>query len=105
MQNDPGDIKRSGSSGSGLSASRAFTAQSARGQAGLLADGWPATGLLRIAQIIGVGRLPISKSQFWILVREKGLQPVKLSPRVTCFWVHELRAAFFGSEPTAGDDE
>jgi hypothetical protein len=64
----------------------------------LLRDGWPATGLLRVDQIIGPGRLPISRSQFWVLVREKDLKSVKLSPRVTCFWVHELRRVFFGEE-------
>ena len=62
----------------------------------ILADGWPATGLLRIDQIIGVGRLPISKSQFWVLVRQRSLTPVKISPRVTCFFVHELRAKLLG---------
>jgi hypothetical protein len=63
----------------------------------ILADGWPATGLLRIHQIIGVGRLPISKSQFWVLVRERGLNAVKISPHVTCFYVHELREKLLGS--------
>jgi len=63
----------------------------------ILADGWPATGLLRIDQIIGVGRLPISKSQFWVLVRERGLRAVKVSPHVTCFYVHELREKLLGS--------
>jgi hypothetical protein len=63
----------------------------------LMSDGWPATGLLRIDQIIGVGRLPISKSQFWALVRERGLNAVKVSPRVTCFYVHELREKLLGS--------
>jgi hypothetical protein len=63
----------------------------------ILADGWPATGLLRINQIIGVGRLPISKSQFWVLVRERGVNAVKISPRVTCFYVQELREKLIGS--------
>lgn len=63
----------------------------------LMSDGWPATGLLRINQIIGPGRLPISKSQFWVLVRERGLHPVKVSPHVTCFYVHELREKLLGS--------
>jgi hypothetical protein len=63
----------------------------------ILPDGWPEYGLLRVDQIVGLGHLPISKSQFWILVRERNLTPVRVSSRVTCFYVAELREKLLGT--------
>lgn len=47
----------------------------------------PRQGFLRLSSILApVGPLPISKSQFWKLVREdKLLKPYKLGPRTTIF--------------------
>lgn len=56
-------------------------------------------GLLRCDQIIAPGGiLPFSKAQFWVLVKKHAIPVVKLSPKVTAFWVHDLRRAFFGDE-------
>ena len=64
-------------------------------------DGWLKYGLLRCDQIIAPGGiLPLSKSQFWLLVKERTIPAVKLCPRVTAFWVHDLRRAFFANTDT-----
>jgi hypothetical protein len=69
----------------------------------VLHDGWPKYGLLRCDQIISPGGpLPLSKSQFWVLVKKYELIAVMLSPRVTAFWVHDLRRAFFGEASPLG---
>lgn len=56
-------------------------------------DGLPESGLVREREIRRPhGPLPISRSQFWQMVKDGRLTPVKISPRVTCFWVDEVRA-------------
>ena len=65
----------------------------------VMSDGWPEHGFLRADQVIGSGRLPISRSQFWVLVRERNIMPLKISPRVTVFAVDELRTKLLGGGP------
>ena len=50
--------------------------------------------LLRIAQIVGPhGRIPVSKSTWWAGVKSGRFpQPVKLSPRCTCWRERDIDA-------------
>lgn len=61
----------------------------------------PETGFLRLSQIIGNPKaeppippiIPIKKTAWWEGVKEGRFpQPVKLSPRVTCWRVEDIRA-------------
>ena len=55
-------------------------------------DGLPATGYVRLSEIvIPGGPLPISSSQFWSLVKKRDIKSIKLSPKVTTFHVDEIR--------------
>jgi prophage regulatory protein len=60
----------------------------------LLRDGLPATGFVRISQIIApLGPLPICRSTWWAGVAEERFpQPIKLGPRTTVWRVEEIRA-------------
>jgi hypothetical protein len=63
----------------------------------ILDDGLPEFGYLRASQIhLPHGALPISRSQFWSLVKERDVPSCRASPRVTLFLVKDIRRAFFG---------
>jgi prophage regulatory protein len=61
----------------------------------------PETGFLRLSQILGNPKaepptppiIPIKKTAWWQGVKDgRYPQPVKLSPRVTCWRVEDIRA-------------
>lgn len=69
---------------------------------------FPNTGLVRLPQIIGDPNadppipafIPVSKSNWWDGVkRGRYPQPVKVSPRVTCWRAEEIRALADGGSP------
>ena len=56
--------------------------------------GLPATGFVRLPQIIGpTGPLPVSRSTFWAGIKA-GIypSPVKLGPRISAWRVEDIRA-------------
>jgi len=56
-------------------------------------QGLPQTGLLRIKQVLQF--VPVSRSHWWQGVKERRYpQPIKLSQRVTCWRVEDIRALF-----------
>lgn len=65
----------------------------------ILDDGLPATGYLRAEQAISA--LPISRSQFWLLVKKRGVPSRKISARVTVFLVKDIRELLLGIEERA----
>ncbi|MDN3570166.1 AlpA family phage regulatory protein [Methylobacterium longum] len=56
-------------------------------------DGLPATGFVRLANILAPrGPLPISKSSWWEGVRTgRYPQPIKLGPRITAWRCEDIR--------------
>lgn len=58
------------------------------------ADGLPAEGYVRLAQIIGQGKpIPISRSSWWRGVRDGVYpRPLKLGPNTTVWRVEDIRA-------------
>lgn len=54
----------------------------------------PTTGLLRLSSIIGPnGPIPVSKSTWWLGVKEGRFpKPLKLGQRVTVWRVEDIRA-------------
>jgi hypothetical protein len=65
----------------------------------VLSDGLPATGFVRPFQVYRpIGPVPISASQFWVLVRTLEIPSVKISPHVTVFAVSAIRERLLGSE-------
>lgn len=65
----------------------------AKTRSDLLPDGFPATGFLRLADILAPrGPLPISKSTWWAGVAAGRFPPpIKLGPRTTVWRVEDLR--------------
>ncbi|WP_028573192.1 helix-turn-helix transcriptional regulator [Desulfonatronum lacustre] len=62
----------------------------------------PSDRLVRINGIIPE-KLPIGKSTFWLWVKQgKMPPPVKLSPRVSAWWVSEIDAAIARLDQAAG---
>jgi predicted DNA-binding transcriptional regulator AlpA len=54
----------------------------------------PATGFVRLSQIIGPsGPIPVARSTWWAGVRSGRFpKPVKLGPRITAWRVEDIRA-------------
>lgn len=52
----------------------------------------PDTGLVRLKQILGpIGPIPISKSSWWVGVKEgRYPQPIKIGPRSTAWRVEDI---------------
>lgn len=56
---------------------------------------FPETGLVRLAQILTPGPIPVSRSTWWQGVREGRFpQPLKLGPRTTVWRAEDIRALF-----------
>jgi hypothetical protein len=62
----------------------------------LLDDGLPSVGYLRCDQILKI--IPISRSLFWQLVKERNIDTRKVSPRVTLFLIKDIRRALLGAK-------
>ena len=54
----------------------------------------PSSGFVRLPSIIGPkGPIPVSKSTWWAGVKDGRFpKPVKLGPRITAWWVDDIRA-------------
>jgi prophage regulatory protein len=62
-------------------------------------DGFAATGWVKCDDVIRpTGPLPISRSQFWALVKEREVPKLKCSARVTLFLIADIRKFFLGIE-------
>jgi predicted DNA-binding transcriptional regulator AlpA len=70
-----------------------------------VAVGLPASGLLRLPQIIGdqkhPGPLPISKSKFYALIREGVVPPPRKIGRVSAWPVESIRPLIQGKPEAA----
>jgi prophage regulatory protein len=57
-------------------------------------DSWPATGFIRLPQILApLGPIPVSRSTWWAGVASgRYPQPVKLGPRITAWRVDDIKA-------------
>jgi len=57
------------------------------------ATGLPATGFVRLSQLVGPGKpIPMSKSSLWNAVKAGRFpKPVKLGPRTTAWRVSDIR--------------
>lgn len=63
----------------------------------VLDDGLPSHGYLRCDQVLKA--IPISKSLFWKIVKDKGVPRRKCSPRTTLFLVADIRKFFLTADP------
>lgn len=61
---------------------------------------FPSSGLVRLSAILApCGPIPVSKSTWWVGVRDGRFpQPLKLGPRTTVWRVEDIRAMFEGDE-------
>lgn len=57
---------------------------------------FPTTGLVRLSQILAPrGPIPVSRSAWWLAVREgRYPAPIKLGPRTTCWRAEDIWALF-----------
>lgn len=63
----------------------------------------PAEGFVRLPQVLSV--LPISKTSFWMGVKEwRFPKPVKLGPRTSAWRVEEIRALIENFSNRGADD-
>lgn len=63
----------------------------------------PAEGFVRLPQVLSV--LPISKTSFWMGVKEGRFpKPVKLGPRTSAWRVEEIRALIENFSNRGADD-
>ncbi len=60
---------------------------------------FPRTGFVRLSQILAPkGPIPVSKSTWWLGVKEGRFpQPMKLGPRTTVWRVEDIRGLFEGT--------
>lgn len=59
-----------------------------------MSDNLPSAGFLRLSAVLApAGPIPVSKSTWWLGVRNgRYPQPVKLGPRITVWRVDDIRA-------------
>lgn len=73
-----------------------MTSKTAKAAAPIGENAFPTTGLVRLSQILAPhGPIPVSRSAFWLAVKEGRFPaPIKLGPRTTCWRAEDIRALF-----------